>query len=646
MGSQKVQGVGDGRRDGVAPACGVMEDLRALERMIAAGLFEEFPTRIGAEQEFLLVDRHLAPAPVAPEILARVRDPRLTVEIARYNLEVNATPRALDGASLSALGGELLDVAERARAAAAEVGADVLLAGYLPTCQLPDAALHHLTPGVRYGELARQATEWRAGQVPFVLHGTDAVAFTHDCLMLEAPATSFQVHLQVAPAVFADVYNCALLATAPVLAAAVNSPLVFGRRLWQETRIPLIEAATDVRRPSQARRPGPWRTSFGDGWVERSVVELFERDLLRFPAFLEPCTPEAPLDVLEAGGIPDLRALTTFNGTVWRWLRPCYGVLGGRPHLRIEARFLAAGPSLVDEIANAALWTGLVHALPLELGDVRRRIAFEDVEANFYAAAQRGLDAELRWIDGARVTARDLLQDSLLALAWDGLEAAGVSRLDIARAMDVVHERVETGRTGAAWALAAFDAAPAGASGCERAWRVTEAMMRHCWSGKPVHEWPVAPSRGWRPAAMPPVTVALRTDLCSLPPDAPVGLAELMMRRQGTSQLVVERASGIVEALVTEGDLAAWREVGAPAEMKVSELLTEHTPLVLAPSTPIDDAIEAMRAAGRTCAAVLHGDRLAGVVELADLVELTRRLGAGAVARAVADPKQEIAGPG
>jgi CBS domain-containing protein/gamma-glutamyl:cysteine ligase YbdK (ATP-grasp superfamily) len=641
MGSQKVQGVDGAGREGVAPACAVMQDLQVLERMIEAGLLEDTPTRIGVEQELLLVDPHLAPAPVAAEILERVRDPRLTVELARYNLEANATPRALEGASLSGLWRELDDIAELARAAAAEVGAEVLLAGYLPTCQLPDAAVDRMTPGLRYRELARHATESRAGRVPFALHGVDMLAFTHDSIMLEAPATSFQVHLQVPPGVFADVYNAALVAAAPVLAAAPYSPLVCGRRLWQESRIPLIEAATDVRRPGQQRRPGPWRTSFGDGWVERSVLELFERDLLRFPAFLEPCIPEPSLELLEAGEIPALRALTTFNGTVWRWLRPCYGLVAGRPHLRIEARFLAAGPTLADEIANAALWTGLLHALPLALGDVRRRIDFADAQANFYAAARDGLDAELRWVDGERVTARDLLSDSLLALAWDGLEAAGVARADIARAMAVVQQRVETGRTGAAWALAVYDAAPPGAGGCERAWRVTDAMVSHCWSGKPVHEWPVASRRRVGAAELPPVSVALHTDLCSLPPDAPVGLAVLMMRRRGTSQLVVEDPGGTVEGLLTEREISEWREIGAPAEMPVSALLMEEMPLVVAPGTPVDDAVAAMRAAGRTCAVVLSGEKLAGVIELSELVEVIRRTGAEARLRAVADVDPE-----
>ncbi len=226
MGSQNVQRVGGAGRDGVPPACAVMRDLQALERMIEDGLLEDTPARIGAEQEYLLVDRHLAPAPVAAEILERVGDPRLTVELALYNLEANATPRALRGASLSGLRKELEQLTALARAAAAEVGAEVLLAGYLPTCQLPDAALDQLTPGLRYGELARHAAESRGGRVPFALHGIDALAFTHDCIMLEAPATSFQVHLQIPPGVFADVYNCALVAAAPMLAAAVYSPLV------------------------------------------------------------------------------------------------------------------------------------------------------------------------------------------------------------------------------------------------------------------------------------------------------------------------------------------------------------------------------------------------------------------------------------
>ena len=75
----------------------LLEDLRALERMLETGQIESGVRRIGAEQEMFLVDQALRPAPVAVDVLQRINDPRLTTEIARFNLEANLTPLLLKG---------------------------------------------------------------------------------------------------------------------------------------------------------------------------------------------------------------------------------------------------------------------------------------------------------------------------------------------------------------------------------------------------------------------------------------------------------------------------------------------------------------------------------------------------------------------
>lgn len=610
-----------------AAAAAVTEDLDALEAMIAGGRLEDGPARLGAEQEMLLVDRHLRPAPIAALVLERLADRRFTAELARFNLEANATPRPLAGASFTALRCELEDLTRLARLAAATSDAEVLLAGFLPSYDACDAGLHHMTPSDRFRELDRRSLAGRGGRVAVAIRGEDALELVHDSIMLEGGSTSFQVHLQVAPAAFATTYNAALLAAAPVLAACANSSVVFGRRLWHETRVPLLEASADLRDAAQLRRPGRSRTSFGDGWVERSAVELFQRDLARFPPVLVPDAAEHAGAALAAGRVPSLRALTTFNGTVWRWLRPCYGITLGRPHLRIENRFLAAGPTILDEVANAALWIGLVTALPLEYGDPRGHLEYAHVEANFHAAARAGLGAELRWLDGERSSARDLLLGALLPIAREGLLGSGVDPGDVEWALGLVRERVETGRTGAAWALAAFEAAPAAASGAERAWRVADALRVRCWSGRPVHAWPATPPEATRPAAVPPITVALRTDVCSVLPDAPLALAARLARWAPAGHLVVEQASGAVEGIVSADDLAAALAGGAPPDAPVADLLREDDPFVLPSSTPADEGLATLRIARRRCAAVLQGEHLAGVVGAPELAAVLSSLG-------------------
>jgi CBS domain-containing protein len=619
MGSHRVTVGSDGAAR-AASAAAVADDLDALEALIDAGRLDDGPPRLGAEQEMLLVDRHLRPAPVAALVLARLADRRFTAELARFNLEANATPRPLAGASFTALRVELDDLTRLARFAAAASDAEVLLAGFLPSYETCDAGLHHMTASERFRELDRISLEGRGGRLPVTIRGTDALELVHDSIMLEGGSTSFQVHLQVPPAAFATTYNAALLAAAPVLAACANSSVVFGRRLWHETRVPLLEASADLRDPAQLRRPGRSRTSFGDGWVERSALELFQRDLARFPPVLAPEEGEPARAALAAGRIPALRALTTFNGTVWRWLRPCYGVTAGRPHLRIENRFLAAGPTVLDEVANAALWIGLVRALPVEYGDPRGLLPYAEVEASFHAAARSGLDATLRWVDGARVPARELLLGTLLPLAREGLLGSGVDAGDVEWTLGLVRERVATGRTGAAWALAAYEAVPLAASGAERAWRVTDALRTRCWSGQPVHAWPAEVDRVPRAKGLPPVSVALRTDVCSVLPDAPLALVARLLRWAPGGHVVVEHASGEVAGVLCHSDVAGALAAGWSPDAAVARLVATEGPLALAPSTPVDEALATLRVAGRRCAAVVRGDHLAGVVYAPDLV--------------------------
>ena len=70
----------------------LLNDLTALEMMIDQGMIESGITRIGAEQEMVLVDRNYSPACKSVEILKDITDPRFTYEIGKFNMEANLTP--------------------------------------------------------------------------------------------------------------------------------------------------------------------------------------------------------------------------------------------------------------------------------------------------------------------------------------------------------------------------------------------------------------------------------------------------------------------------------------------------------------------------------------------------------------------------
>src|SRR5678815_4894853 len=387
----------------------LLEDLRALEFMIATDRFETGVTRIGAEQEMFLVDRSMRPAPISLEVLEGAKDPRLTTEIARFNLEANLTPLSLSGKCFANMEKELSELLVKVRTRAGELGADVLLSGILPTLKQSDLTLDNLAPMPRYHELNRGVIGLRGG--PFSIHikGLDELQISHDNIMMESCNTSFQVHFQTSPAEFVSHYNMAQAITAPVLAAAVNSPLLFGHRLWQETRVALFQHSIDSRSRTQLARGQPTRVSFGDCWLKSSVVELFHDQICRFRPIMIPQPDEDPFQLMARGETPLLSALRMHNGTVWRWNRACYGVVDGIAHLRIENRALPSGPTVQDEMANAAFFVGLMIALPTEYGEIAKRLSFDNAKENFFTAARNGLNVQLKWLDGQILSASSLI---------------------------------------------------------------------------------------------------------------------------------------------------------------------------------------------------------------------------------------------
>src|SRR5262245_3120165 len=392
----------------------LLADVSALERMIETGRIESGVRRIGAEQEMFLIDRAMRPAPVAVDVLKAANDHRLTTEIGKFNLEANLSPRPLAGCGLREMEGELSELIAIARRAARRCDAYVLLTGILPTIRQSDLTLDNLAPIPRYHELNRAMSQLRGDAFNIHIKGLDELHTTHDNVMFEACCCSFQVHLQVGPEEFARLYNLAQAISGPLLAVAANSPLLLGNRLWHETRVALFQHSTDERSGVRQARSHPPRVSFGEGWIKNSVIEIFREEIARFRVMLTRQIDEDPLEILARGELPKLAALRLHNGTVWRWNRPCYGAIDGTAHLRIEHRSLPSGPSIIDEIANAALFFGLMTSLPEEYGEIEKLMSFDDVKNNFFAAARHGLRAQLTWTGGKNYPSSTLLLEHLL----------------------------------------------------------------------------------------------------------------------------------------------------------------------------------------------------------------------------------------
>jgi CBS domain-containing protein len=609
----------------------LLEDLRALEQMLAAGDIEEGVRRIGAEQEMFLVGRDLQPAPVSPEVLKRANDPRLTTEIAKFNLEANLTPLDLGGRCFNELERELRELVGLVRASARECGADVLLTGILPTLQKSDLTLDSITPCPRYYELNRAISSLRGGAFNIHIKGLDELTVTHDNVMMESCNTSFQVHLQVGATDFVPLYNIAQAVTAPVLAAAVNSPLLLGQRLWQETRLALFQHSVDGRSPSQLQRQFPTRVGFGDDWLRSSVLDIFREDIARFRVLMTSEVEEGALEVLARGGVPKLSALRLHNGTVWRWNRPCYGISeNGRPHLRIENRALPAGPTIIDEVANAAFFIGLMIACPEEYGEIDKVMSFDDAKGNFFAAARHGLRAQFSWVGGKTLSAPQLILEQLLPLARKGLAQSSVAAEDIDAYLGVIEGRVRSGQTGAQWMLDSFaSVAPRGTRDMRQR-ALTAAMLARQQTGEPVHKWegfemkePDDWSQNYRTVGQ-----FMSTDVFTMRPDDLVDFAASVMDWRHIRHVPVEDEDGHLVGLVSHRDLLRLlaRGVHDTGEPVCVRQIMKTDPVTVAPQTPTLEAVASMREHKVGCLPVVEDGVLVGIVTAQDFLDASAKL--------------------
>ena len=619
----------------------VLDDLRALDAMCSAGLIERGVRRIGAEQEMFLVDRSGRPAPVALDLLPQLGD-GYTTEIGRFNLEYNLPPSRLGAGALRDMETNLDSQLARVRAAAAPLGADVLLAGILPSIDPADLVVENLTPLPRYHELNRLITTLAGGPVRTLIQGRDNLQLSLDNVMLEACNTSFQVHLQVSAEEFAHVYNVAQVVAGPVVAAAANSPLLLQHRLWHETRIPAFEQSIDVR-SAPSRQRGTWqRVSFGEGWVG-SLIELLQDQVARHRVLMMGDTGESSLDALARGEVPHLRALCLHNGSVYRWNRACYGIIDGKPHVRIEHRPLPAGPTVVDEVANAALLLGLLLGMAHAHGDVRTRFSFGDVRGNFVAAARYGLYAGFRWEGGEAIDARTLLSQRLIPLAREGLRDAGVTTEECDRYLGLMDARVRSGRNGAAWMLEAYHALNEIRSPTARCQVLTRAIMARQWNGVPVHEWSL-PSMSdedrWQERYRR-VSQVMSTDLFTIGPDDLVDVAAAVMHWKRIRHVPVEDATGRLVGLVSYRALVRLVGEGrGGARVPVREIMSPD-PVTVGPGESCRNAMHLMHDRRLSCLPVVHDGRLVGIVSERDFLQVALELLDGMLAQDEHDPPPE-----
>jgi len=451
------------------------KETELLESWFKDKKFSSSSERAGFELESWLVDEQLYPAPINDSFLKKLNSPLASPELANFNVELNSTPCDLSGDALTRMQNELDENWERCKKTAKELHADIVMIGILPTLDNDVLNLANMSKMKRYRALNREVLHQRKGKpLVFDINGVEHLRVTHRDVMMEAAATSFQIHLQVNLDNAVRLFNASIAITGPLLALSVNSPYLFGKDLWDETRIPVFEQAVAVGGFDGAAFGPIKRVTFGDTYIRESLFECFKENLEHYPVLL-------PVELDSNELLPHLRL---HNGTIWRWNRPLIGFdESGEPHLRIEQRVVPAGPTTQDAIANAAFYYGAVTALAALDVPIEKLIPHSSTRDNFYAAARFGLRSSQRWINDKDINAADLILEQLLPLAHQGLTSLGISMDDSDKYLGIIQNRVKSGQTGAAWQRAFIK--KQGNNMTE----LTKAYMKNQNSGEPVHRW-------------------------------------------------------------------------------------------------------------------------------------------------------------
>jgi hypothetical protein len=477
----------------------VHQCLDVFERMLVEHNFEFDRPLTGLEIELNLVDRDFDPAMTNAAVLADIADPAYQTELGQFNIELNVPPRPLPGDSALELEESLrrsLNVAERKAAAA---GSHIVMIGILPTLMPEHFDAEWMSANIRYAALNESVFAARGEDLVIDIASptsSEKIRAYADTIAPESACTSVQLHLQVSPQDFAANWNAAQALLGPQLALGANSPYLFGSHLWAETRTELFLQATDTRAielKNQGVRP---RVFFGERWIT-SIFDLFEENVRYFPSLLPEITDEDPAAVLASGLAPRMQELRLHNGTVYRWNRPVYDIVDGRPHLRVENRVLPAGPTVVDVMANSAFYYGAMRMLAQEDRPVWTKMSFATAESNFIECAKRGIDATVYWPGFGELPAEELVLRHLLPMAHEGLELWGVAPEVRSRYLGIVEQRCKLGRNGATWQVAAVQALES--RGIQRPDALRGMLRRYAegmHSNAPVHTWELPSTRG------------------------------------------------------------------------------------------------------------------------------------------------------
>jgi len=592
----------------------LISDIKALELLLKEGRFEDDIVRIGAEQELCLVDERYQPAGVNLKLLERIDDEHFTTELASYNIEINLDPFELKNDCFSLVEKQVCSLLKKAAIKAKEQNIKLVLAGILPTISKNEVSMDFLTPIPRYFALNDALVSKKGGDFNLKIRGVDELYLKHNSVMFEACNTSFQLHLQIPSPDFISSYNWSQAIAGPVLSVCCNSPMLMGRELWKETRIALFQQSLDTRKSGYVLNDQAPRVGFGTHWEEGSVTEIFKKDISKHRVLLTKPIEEGSLDQMKNGKAPKLEALRLHNGTVYRWNRPCYGIGDGKPHLRIENRYIPSGPSIIDEMANFAFWIGLMKGRPKRFDNMKSQMDFKTAKTNFIKAARTGKESMFFW-DKKLVSAKELLLKELLPIARKGLEKCNIDKDDINRLLGVIEKRL-SGNTGEQWQVQNFRKLRKTFKTNDALQQLTKAMCENQKKALAIHDWPEIEVSKTGKQEYRLVKEIMTTHLFKLYENDFASMAVAIMEWNKIHHIPIENEKGELTGLLTSNYLKGL-DVNLD-EVLVKDIMIKDITTV-GPYTKISDAQSIMKEQGIGCLPVCNHNALVGILSKKDL---------------------------
>lgn len=597
----------------------LLDEVEALDIMIGENLIKNDVRRIGAEQEICILNEEYDPGKNAVELLQKIKEPGFTTELAVYNLELNLDPLELKAGCFYTIHETLLKKLNAAAVVAEQNKSHLLISGILPTIRNEHINLEYLTPLPRYHFMNEMLRKLRGDDFRIFLRGVDDISLRNNTVMLEACNTSFQMHLQIDPKDFPRMYNWALIISAPVLAVSTNSPLLMGKELWSETRIALFQQSIDTRQSLYAVRERKPRVTFASRWVRNSITEIFKEDIARHRILIGNNDEEQALEILNQGKIPKLKSLRLHNGTVYRWNRPCYGTDENEPHLRLENRYIPAGPSAFDEVANTAFWIGLMLGNPYQ--NPPDQFDFRDMKSNFYKAARTGVESVFVW-KGKTVSVKELVVNELLPLAYHGLRKVNIPHEEIQKYLSVIEKRIQT-HTGSQWQINNFRMLKKNFGTNKALHYLTRLMHEYQAHDIPVHAWKDITNEIIESANIQFQTVdeIMSTDLLTVEMSDSLELVAKIMYWRNINHVPVEDNKGKIKGIVTSHDILELHKKHPSFKNISVKKVMQPNVITIASGSTIEEAVEKMDKYDISCLPVTDKEIVIGIITRNDLAK-------------------------